>query len=272
MSNLLLYFLVAGFFMGLGILKPKWAFLALAVLLPLSHEGIQLVIVGYEPEHLTPLLITVATGVLFIVLWFRNTRLLIDAIYDNCQVLLPFLMFLGTAAAVNFFHNGFTYSVVLLDSYIGPLCFFLISFALFTSNQGFDRACCRVILPIIVVGVLYSCYEYLTGSNPIMHKYLMTVQPPLTLNTPGERASSIFGHFLFTSSIFLFGMTLSFASTRNTWALLYGIAFYAGIVLTQSRAALLLGAALYIYGSIHILYKPKKKSTDGWLWQRFVLY
>ena len=252
---LVAFVIIAVLFLGLGILRPKYAFLALAFLLPLSHEGIQLAVLGDEPKSLPPLLITVAALSLFVALWLRDLRSLANVCFENGSILLLFLMSFMTAVAVNYSHNGLTHSVVLLDIFVGPMCLFLATCALLPSEPGLalPRVVIRVILSILLIAIVYGCFEYLTGLNPVMHRYLLTVEPPLTLDVPGERVSSFLGHYLMTASFFLFGMALAFAFLRSAWALLFGFFFYGGIVLTQSRAALVLGAVMYAYGAVRIL-------------------
>ena len=259
MTELVVYLLIATLFFVLGIGRPKLAFLALVFLLPLSHEAIQTAIFGYRPEKMTPLLLTVAAGSLFIATFFRDTRLLAGSMHQTFHVLFPYLMFLMTAIAVNFAHNGFTHSVDLLDNYIGPMFLFLLTVGFFTSSPSMVPRCGRIILLIMVVGVLFSFYEYFTGSNPVMQPYMETVDPLLSDAGPGGRACSFFGHYLVTASLFVFAMALAFALIGNWWALLLAVWFYLGIALTKSRAGLFVGAVLLVYGTTHLLARSGKR-------------
>jgi len=247
MSYSLLYSIIFLGIVFLTFFSPKKAYMFLVSFLPLSHYCIQMAIVGYDSPRLMPLLLTVGSISCLSILLLKDLGLILDTMAMYKWVLFPFGTFFLMAFTINFFHNGFTFTVQLLDNFLGPICLFIISCVMLRKYPLIINPSFNILILIAIVGFFYGCFEYITGLNPIIHDYLKTITPPLLLNTPGERVNSFFGNFLFSGTFYLFAMMIVFAFSSGWRAFNLGIMFYIGILMTQSRAAIILGACVLLY-------------------------
>jgi len=268
MSYTVLYTFIVGCSIILTLTKPRYGFLFLIFLMPLSHQGVMMGLAGYEYPHLLPLFITVATFTTAVIVYFQDIHLLITTIRSNLRIILPFVSFFGIAGITNYSINGFSYSVVLLDLFVGPISFFVLSCAFLQRYPFLIRPSLKIIIIIAIIGFFYGCFEYKTGSNPILQEYLNQVYlkmgvspPPSSLNTPGVRVSSFFGHWLFASIIYLSSMVLTFMFIRKWQGFFLGLLFYLGVLMTQSRVGILLGLVIFAYYILIVL--PKSNLQDG---------
>jgi len=253
MTYPVLYILIVGLSITLTLFKPRFGFLFLIFLLPLSHQGLMIGLVGYEYPHQLPLLLTVATFTSTIVLFFKDVDFLTRTIRSELPLLFPFCFFFGLAVITNYYYNGFTFSVALLDLFAGPICLFVISCAVLNRYPSIGHTSSQIIIMITIIGFLYGCFEYLTGLNPILHEYLATIYPPIPLNIPGERVSSFFGHYLCTSLYYLFSMIICFRFVRNWYGFFLGLIFYCGVLMTQSRVGAVLGLIMFVYNYLFLI-------------------
>ena len=161
-------------------------------------------------------------------------------------IITSMIIFCASSLIETFVIRGLKGLPTALENYIGPLIFFLFLYTHFHNNEQGSERFLKFFVTVILLAGSYSVIEYLLQNNIVFGRLYENFYWYRSFEGDAYRVSSILGHPLVNANYYLVAALLVPIVNNRLYRYLLLIIFIAGIIVTGSRAAIVIYLVMVI--------------------------